>query len=246
MGFYNEISKYYDYIFPFNKTKLEFFEEVLGDSKEISVLDIGTSTGTYAVNLAKKGYQLTGIDLNEDLLEQCRQKAEKADVDLEILNLDMKDLSDTLTEKFNGIICIGNTLVHLSNFNEIADIIRQMYKLLEPQGKLIVQIVNYDRILKKEVKELPLIKRKEVSLTFIRKYKLIDEGKYKDRIDFNTTLKVDGKTFKNSIPLYPLTSQEIINILEEVGFNNYSLYGGFDFSAYNPLESGSLVLVAEK
>lgn len=244
MEFYTEISKYYDYIFPLNEDKLQFFQKALNihNEKNLSILDVGTSTGSYAVSLAQEGCNVTAIDLNEIMLQKCQQKAKEADVNLKTLKLDMKNLVEKLKQKFNGIICIGNTLVHLSSLKEISQAITQMYQLLKPTGKLIIQIVNYDRILEKKIKELPRIEKEKMNLEFIRKYEFVTET----QINFETTLKVKDKEIKNSIPLYPLTSAKLINIIEEIGFDNYNLYGGFDFSDYKKQESSPIVAVAKK
>ncbi|SJZ57544.1 class I SAM-dependent methyltransferase [Selenihalanaerobacter shriftii] len=244
MEFYTEISKYYDYIFPLSEEKFNFFKNNLSKNGEdkSSILDIGTSTGSYAVRLAESGYKVTAIDLDEIMVQRCQQKASEAEIEVTTFKLDMMKLTDKLKQKFDGIICIGNTLVHLSNLDEITEVISQIHELLNSSGKLMMQIVNYDRILKYKINELPRIDREEIGLTFIRKYNFRKDNK----IDFNTTLKVNDDQFKNSIQLYPLTSTELITVIEEVGFNNYKLYGDFNFNDYNQDESGPLVLVAEK
>jgi 2-polyprenyl-3-methyl-5-hydroxy-6-metoxy-1,4-benzoquinol methylase len=243
VDFYSEISEYYDYVFPLSESKLNFFKKELKKDidEELSILDIGTSTGSYAIRLVEEGYNVTGIDLNEEMLQECREKAKNTGVSLEILQMDMKDLNE-LDQNYDGIICIGNTLVHLSNLEEIKEVISNMYSLLNEEGRLIIQIVNYDRILEKDVKELPKIKREEFDLEFIREYKLMDNNK----IDFKTTLKIEDKEFKNSISLYPLTSKELVNILEDIGFNNYKLYGSFNFETYEQYNSKPLILTANK
>jgi len=62
MGFYEEISKYYDYIFPVGKEQINFITKVAGEGPK-SVLDIACGTGGYALELAKQGYAVTAVDL---------------------------------------------------------------------------------------------------------------------------------------------------------------------------------------
>ena len=42
--------------------------------------------------------------------------------------------------------------------------------MLENDGELVIQIVNYDRIVKFDVTELPTIKNSQIPLEFIRHY----------------------------------------------------------------------------
>lgn len=244
MGFYAEISKYYDDIFPLSESKMEFFQHILktDKQKQLSILDVGTATGSYAINLVKKGYEVTAVDSSETMVQQARKKAKEAGVNLNIFQLNMKRLVNQLNQKFDGVICIGNTLVHLTSLEEIYKMFNDMYKILNPQGKLIIQIVNYDRILKKRIKELPKIEKKEIDLEFTRQYEFVNENE----IEFKTRLQVGDKEFQNSIPLYPLTSDELSKLLQKTGFSDYKFYGGFNFESYIKESSSPLVAVIEK
>jgi hypothetical protein len=114
-----------------------------------------------------------------------------------------------------------------------------MYSLLNQNGVVILQIVNYDRILRYDIKELPPIDRLEYGVRFIRNYKL--EG---DKILFKTKLIINNnRTYDNCIKLYPLQSQALVNMLKEVGFKDIKLYGGFDEKEYT-LDSFPLVVKA--
>ncbi|MDP4181321.1 MAG: class I SAM-dependent methyltransferase, partial [Bacillota bacterium] len=58
MGFYDEISKYYDYIFPSFEEQLRFINDIAGEPPR-SLLDIACGTGSYSIKLAKKGFDIT-------------------------------------------------------------------------------------------------------------------------------------------------------------------------------------------
>src|SRR5215469_14902926 len=42
----------------------------------LKILDVGCGTGRHAIELTKRGYNMTGIDLSESQLERAREKAE--------------------------------------------------------------------------------------------------------------------------------------------------------------------------
>jgi ubiquinone/menaquinone biosynthesis C-methylase UbiE len=46
------------------------------------ILDIGCGTGRHAVELAKRGYQITGVDISAGMLQEARKAARKAKVDV--------------------------------------------------------------------------------------------------------------------------------------------------------------------
>ncbi|SHK12037.1 class I SAM-dependent methyltransferase [Paramaledivibacter caminithermalis] len=237
MTFYEELSKYYDIVFPLGKLKLEFMIKSFKDKKKI--LDLAAGTGNYSISLSKLGYNVIAVDLDGEMIKKIETKNRKEKTNVIAFKLDMKDIDRLKDYKFDGIICIGNSLVHLDSAKEIKDVLGKMYSLLNQNGVVILQIVNYDRILRYDIKELPPIDRLEYGVRFIRNYKL--EG---DKILFKTKLIINNnRTYDNCIKLYPLQSQALVNMLKEVGFKDIKLYGGFDEKEYT-LDSFPLVVKA--
>jgi 2-polyprenyl-3-methyl-5-hydroxy-6-metoxy-1,4-benzoquinol methylase len=60
--------------------EVDFVERELGSDRTRRILDIGCGTGRHAIELARRGYQVTGIDLSEAQLIRARQKAADAGV----------------------------------------------------------------------------------------------------------------------------------------------------------------------
>ncbi|OPZ92699.1 MAG: Glycine/sarcosine N-methyltransferase [Firmicutes bacterium ADurb.Bin419] len=232
MSFYNEISKYYDEIFPAGEEQIKFIEDAAGGTGA-DILDIACGSGTYSVKLAKKGYKITSVDLEDEMIRKVKEKADDEKVDIETFVCSMTELEEKLEGKYKVLFCIGNSIVHLGNLEEIENALGQMYELTEPGGVLIVQIMNYDRIIRLGLKELPPIINREVGVEFIREY---DYKPEKNSIDFNTTLVVkDGnitRTLKNTVELFPIMSADLIKLFEKAGFNRYETYGDFLYSPY--------------
>lgn len=241
MTFYNELSKYYKYIFPTNPTTLDFLGSQF--SKDGKILDMACGSGEYTIGLSKLNYQVVGMDLEKEMISKAQEKAKENGLALEFKLGNMLNTQDIFeSNTFGGIFCIGNSLVHLDNNYEIEGALKNMHTLLNVDGVLVLQIINYDRILKFNVNFLPTIKNEQVGIEFIRNYIRED-----NKILFNTVLKTaDGNAFENTVKLLPLTSMELVHMLEKVGFNNIVLYGGFNGSNYNSDESMPLVITCKK
>jgi len=243
VAFYTDISKYYDKIFPISKVTVDFLKDSLGNPPK-NVLDVACGTGEYALELEKQGYNLKAIDLDSKMIEKLREKAKKNNSKVSFMEGNMinlgKDFSD---EKFDAIYCIGNSLVHLDNLNEIQVFFQDVRKLLNEDGIFIFQIINYDRIIAKELRSLPTIENKEVPLKFERLYNL-DEATGK--IIFKTILHVDNKEIINEVNLIPLMYDDAISMLKSAGFNKVKAYGDFRRSCYDKENSYALILEARQ
>ena len=53
----------------------DFIEEEINYDQTRRILDIGCGTGRHSIELAKRGYQVTGIDLSESQLKRAKEKA---------------------------------------------------------------------------------------------------------------------------------------------------------------------------
>lgn len=241
MNFYSEISKYYDMIFPLSTTKLNFLKEYIKPND--NVVDLACGTGTYSLELAKIGIDILGLDLNEKMINLAILKANERNVNAKFKCYDMRDFDDLVANKLDTIFIIGNSLVHLKDENEIEKLIEKIYKNLNEGGNLIIQIINYDRILEKNINHLPTIKNDNI--IFQRNYELNN-----DKILFKTKLYMnDGlgkKVLNNVSKLIPLRSKRLIDMLKNTGFNDVELFGSFNKEDFNSYESYALIVVANK
>ncbi|MFP4621958.1 MAG: class I SAM-dependent methyltransferase [Bacteroidales bacterium] len=57
------------------------------------ILDVGCGTGRHSIELSKRGYSITGIDLSESQLRKARDKARDHNLDIEFLKMNARNLS---------------------------------------------------------------------------------------------------------------------------------------------------------
>lgn len=241
MGFYEQISKYYDYIFPVGTQQISFIEKVAGTPPK-AILDVACGTGGYSLELAKQGYEVTASDLDTEMIHQLRIKAKKIGKRVKSIQANMLDLENKISDKFDLVFCIGNSIVHLENLLQIRSFLCNAKNLLKNDGSLILQIINFDRVLQKDIKSLPTLNDEDLGLTFERYY---NYNKLENIIYFKTKLKVDGESFENEIPLYPLLANELIQAVTDAGFKNINLFGDFAGSDFDKYNSFMLVLQAK-
>jgi glycine/sarcosine N-methyltransferase len=233
--FYSEIAKHYDDIFPIGNAQLQLITKAVGLPPK-DILDVACGSGGYSVRLSDMGYTLTAVDLDESMIRNLNAKDKT--INAQVMNmLHIQELSGT----FDLIFCIGNSLVHLDHLQEIGQFLTSCKNKLRNGGKLVLQIINFDRILEKEIKNLPTISNEEKHLRFERVYNYLP---LTHKVDFMTVLTLNGEVFENHVLLFPIKSAELTELLSTSGFTSVELYGSFNKDPYVPLESSPLVIVA--
>ena len=237
--FYESIAKVYDYIFPKNRKQLEFVESIKKISNEEKILDIGCATGNLTELLGEKTRNIIGIDLDKELLKEAKDKHPN----LNFENMNMLEVNEKFEENsFDRVVSFGNTLVHLDSREEVEEFFQKVYKTLKFNGFFIVQIINYNRVIEKNIKNLPTIDNEKVK--FVRDY---EYDKSIGKVDFITelTIKEANLNIKNNIKLLALTKIEIQKFLGETGFRNIEFYGDFEGRELSD-NSEALIFVAQK
>jgi glycine/sarcosine N-methyltransferase len=228
-SFYTSIAKNYSEIFPYQPQQLAFIENRLTSLNGKHVLDIGCASGELAFQLAAHGAQVTGIDLNEDLLEIANENIPQPNLEFRVG--DMLELeTDFEAGKLDGVICFGNTLVHLQELRQMRKMINAVYNLLKKGGQFLIQILNYDHILKEKITELPVIETN--GFRFVRKYKY-DENSRLLHFITELQLKKENKIISNSTTLFALKSKELKQLLKSEGFRNIKLFSNFSGDAFS-------------
>ena len=70
----------------------DFLEKEFGYDKDLRILDVGCGTGRHTIELTRRGYDVTGIDLSEAQLGRARAKAAKLGLEINFLKHDARTL----------------------------------------------------------------------------------------------------------------------------------------------------------
>lgn len=95
-----------------------------------SVLDAGCGTGRVAIELARRGVDVVGVDLDAGMLDTARRKAPQ----LSWICGDLASLA--LPARFDVVVMAGNVMIFVEPGSE-ATVVARMAAHLEPEGRLI-------------------------------------------------------------------------------------------------------------
>ncbi len=119
----------------------DFIEEEIQFDKTLRILDIGCGTGRHSLELAKRGYTITGIDLSTSLLQRANEKAKEQNINVEFIHADARAL--TFSSEFDLVIMLCEGSFPLMETDEMNfQILKNASNALCKNGKLIFTTLN--------------------------------------------------------------------------------------------------------
>lgn len=241
----NFFEKYY---FPFlseRKTSLDtekevrFIVDILGLKNSGKILDLACGSGRHAIELARNGYSVVGIDLNKDCLITAKREAKKAKLPLSFLQGDMRSIP--FNEEFDVVISMFSSFGYLETEEDNDRVLREIFKSLEAKGFLLLDLQNKNWILK----NVPAKTWDEQEgLFLLEKRKYDAESKiYNNEITIVSPRKKTEKVY-SSVRLYELL--EIRDKAERSGFKILKVFGDYDKSKFNIQKSRRMIILAQK
>ena len=106
------------------------------------IIDIGGSVGRYAIELTRRGYQMTLADISANCLEFAQDKTSEAGVELAgVVKTDAMDLSAFADESFDAALLMG-PLYHLLEHSERLKAVREARRVLRPGGRVFAAFIS--------------------------------------------------------------------------------------------------------
>ena len=136
---FKDYAEYYDLIYKDKdyEKEVDFIEDIFGESKPKKILEVGCGTGNYTKILVDRGYEVTAVDLSEDMLKIA---SEKCDCKYKFIKGDISDI--TLNEKFDTCIAMFAVMGYLTENAEIIKALNNIYKHLKPNGIFVFDVWN--------------------------------------------------------------------------------------------------------
>jgi SAM-dependent methyltransferase len=209
-----------------------------------ALLDAGCGTGRYAIELARRGYTVHGIDLSPELVQIAKASLSKGQ---DPVSFAVGDILSYRAEQYNAILCRGvlNDLVD-DHVREAA--FDGFAGCLQPRGVLILDVREWQATAERKARE-PVF-RKKVStyrgeLTFTSTTKLDPERRLL-RISEEHAIVHAGQLHVSEYQFVMRcwTSQELRSALAQHGFGNVKYFGAYD-ARIAPGVTDRLVAVAQ-
>lgn len=137
------------------KREAPLFQRVLERAPSRRVLDLGCGSGDHTRFLKALGFDVTGVDLSVSQLETARA----ADPGGRYLQAGLTELAGNLEAGQGAAYCVGNTLPHLTEAQDVHAFFAGLAACLVPGAPFLLQLLNYDRILERGERTFPVVLR---------------------------------------------------------------------------------------
>jgi SAM-dependent methyltransferase len=224
----------------------DFIEQELNYNKSLKILDVGCGTGRHSIELTKRGYSVTGIDLSEAQLAGAIEKAEKENLKIDFQKHDARNLP--FDKEFDAAIMLcegGFPLMETDEMN--FEILKSVTKSLKEKSKFIFTTLNGLFPLFNSIEKFCAAVAKDDNATYHNN--TFDLMTFRDH---NKTEFVDDdgnkKTLESNERYY--VPSEITWLLKSLGYKKIEIFGAKlgTFSRNDKLttEDFEMLVVAEK
>ena len=215
--------------------EVDFLGRTLEVGPHSHMLDVACGNGRHAIELARRGCKVTGVDLSEEFL--ARARAGSAGVNgLEWVKGDMRNLQ--IGGLFEGAYCFGNSFGYL-DYSGVQALLSALARALKPGAKLVLDTgVTAESILP-TLQPRGWYRAGDIVMLSERRY--VAEA---SRLDIDYTFIVSGNTETHATSSYVLTVAELTRLLDGAGFRVVSLHRGLMGEPFQ-LGSPRLILTAQ-
>ncbi|MEM7333340.1 MAG: methyltransferase domain-containing protein [Chloroflexota bacterium] len=198
-----------------------------------AILDVGCGFGRHAIELARRGFQITAVDPASAMIERGRADAQKAGVEVDFKQVAGEQL--VFENQFDAAIALFTTIGQLSaQAGNSSQALKPIYAALKPGGQLIVEVPQMDTAVK--------------NLKPFDQFGSEAQGTRIER-EFDAQTQIVTEKFelygvgksRHFLLQYRLFSQDgLIQLMQQAGFEIEARFGSYD---QTPLEESSPIMI---
>jgi SAM-dependent methyltransferase len=111
-----------------------------------AVLDASCGTGIDAAVLARRGFDVSATDGSEAMIEQAAARFRREHLAIPLRRCLWADLPVTLAERFEVVLCVGNSLVHAAGRDAMVAALTGLRRMTRPGGHVVIDSRNWEKL----------------------------------------------------------------------------------------------------
>ncbi|CAJ1003164.1 MULTISPECIES: bifunctional 2-polyprenyl-6-hydroxyphenol methylase/3-demethylubiquinol 3-O-methyltransferase UbiG [Bacillales] len=200
------------------------------------VLDLCCGSGRHSRALARRGYDVVGVDLSSVLLQLAEEQ--NSFPNLRFYRYDMRHIP--FREEFDIVVNLFTSFGYFTSDAENEQVVHNMAAALKPGGEVVIDYLNPAYV------KAHLVPRstKEVTGLFIEEERWIEDGFVKKRIVVNDAEQSEPRIYLEQVRLFSV--EEMTAMLRRAGFERIEIYGDYEFRPYAAETSPRMIFYAHK
>jgi SAM-dependent methyltransferase len=220
------------------QTEADFLQEALALPPGARILDVPCGGGRLALEMARRGYRITGVDFSHELLESARAQAAAEGLDCAWERRDMRDLP--WAQEFDGAFCFWSSFGYFDEGGN-AEFLRAVSHTLKPGAPLVMDTPLLET-------RLPEMAAEERVWWPVGDLLALEERRFDhltSRVESDWTLVQGNRREQQHLSIRLYTYRELVGLLEQAGLGHHQSFGSLD---WEPFELGAswLYLVARR
>lgn len=250
---FDDIALAYDYSIDWEerlRREIPFIVDAVENLDGKRILDLACGTGRHVIEFDKRGAAAKGIDNSSNMIRKARDIAERSGSDAEFMVADMRDMKKSVSGNFDLVLCLGNSLALLPDFEAVRQVASDVHDVLIPDGIFLYQILNFESITQSDLHLISPKGGKSPAgddLVFFRFLDHVEDSCYSKLI-----LSVFEKRDKEwqvdleIIQVLRLNSGLVQEAMDLVGFHDMKFYSSYDSTPFDRTSHRNLIVTARK
>ncbi|MBM3332827.1 methyltransferase domain-containing protein [candidate division WOR-3 bacterium] len=202
-----------------------------------AVLDLCCGPGRFSLELARRGYRVTGVDRTRSYLAEARRAARREKLEVEFVQEDMRRFMRP--RAFDAVINVFPSFGYFRRQSDDLRVCRNVHRSMQPGGRFLIETLGKEGL--------------------ARRYQCRDWQEVGGELVLHEVVPVDGwsaleqrrilvrkgRTYEFRLWMRLYSAAELRGLLERAGFRSVRMYGGYDGSPYDS-EARRLVVVGRK
>jgi len=219
------------------RVEVERFMALFAVHPPAMILDLGCGPGRHALEFARRGFRVTGVDRTRHYLDKARAAAEAESLEIEFIESDMRNF--VRPDSFDAAINYFTAFGYFDDPEDDLKVVRNVCASLKPGGRLLIDVAG------KEIIAARYQARgwdRHGDTIVLEERRLFDGWK---RLESRWTMIRGTERYESSVILRLYSGAELENVLRQAGFTRIELYGRLNGSPYDQAAE-RLIAVATK
>jgi SAM-dependent methyltransferase len=220
------LALYDEYLAERTPVEIDQLEALVALRPPLRILDLPCGQGRHAIELARRGYDVTGVDLSPFLLKVAEERAQAEGICVRWLSGDMRQ--PIAGEGFDVILNLFTSLGYFADEADDRKVVGAAAAMLVPGGRFVLELINGERLMAR-------FQEREwftVGQAAVVERRSLDRSTRRMVVERTVTTPKETDVNLHAIRLY--LGGDVDAMLRDAGFRRVELYGDWSGEALTP------------